>query len=93
MASHSRRGPRQKIQNSKVLNRLIQHVEGELKLDKSQVSAGLGLLKKVLPDLASVEVSGDPDRPLAFEEIRRTVVDTGNSDSEGVQAPAAAEPV
>jgi hypothetical protein len=27
---------RKKIQNSKVLNRLIQHVEGEIKLDSTQ---------------------------------------------------------
>jgi hypothetical protein len=84
---------RKKIQNSKVVNRLIQHVEGEIKLDSTQVTAGLGLLKKTLPDLASVEIAGDPERPLAFEEVRRTVVDIGHQDSEGVQAPAATEPV
>ena len=33
-------------------------------MSKSQVSAGLGLLKKVVPDLASTELTGDPDKPL-----------------------------
>ncbi len=46
---------RLKIQNSKVLQRLIGHVEADDGgfLSATQVSAGLGLLKKVLPDLAA----------------------------------------
>jgi hypothetical protein len=33
-------------------------------MSASQVSAGLGLLKKAMPDLQSVTHSGDPDNPL-----------------------------
>lgn len=60
---------RAKIQNSNILNALIEHVEGKREMTPTQVSAGLGLLKKCLPDLSSVEVSGDPDAPmrLVFE--------------------------
>ena len=52
---------RGKIQKSSILKALIQHAEGQREMSASQVSAGLGLLKKVLPDLQSVEstVHGD----------------------------------
>ena len=49
---------RVKIQNSNVLNALIEHAVGSREMQPSQVTAALGLLKKVLPDLAAVEVSG-----------------------------------
>ncbi len=46
---------RDRIQNSKIANQLISFVLGEIKLEPSQVTAALGLLKKVLPDLSSSE--------------------------------------
>jgi len=55
---------RQKIQSSNVLNSLINHVNGENKLEASQVSAGLGLLRKTLPDLSSTTLSGDAEKPI-----------------------------
>lgn len=48
---------RVKIQNSNILNALIEHVEGIREMSASQVTAGLGLLKKVLPDLAATAES------------------------------------
>lgn len=48
---------RVKIQNSNILNALIEHVEGVREMSASQVTAGLGLLKKVLPDLAATAES------------------------------------
>ena len=67
---------RGKIQNSNILNALIQHTEGKREMSASQVSAGLGLLKKALPDLQSVEstIHGDQtvrilaDKPLTEDE-------------------------
>jgi hypothetical protein len=44
---------RVKIQNSNILNALIEHVEGLREMSATQVSAGLGLLRKVMPDLAA----------------------------------------
>lgn len=53
---------RVKIQNSNILNALIEHVEGKRDMSPTQVSAGLGLLKKVLPDLAaSADMDNDGD--------------------------------
>lgn len=48
---------RVKIQNSNILNALIEHVEGRRDMTSTQVTAGLGLLRKVLPDLAAAAES------------------------------------
>lgn len=48
---------RVKIQNSNILNALIEHVEGKRDMSATQVSAGIGLLRKVLPDLSQSENS------------------------------------
>jgi hypothetical protein len=50
---------RVKIQNSNVLNALIEHVEGKRDMSATQVTSGVALLRKVLPDLASVTIDGD----------------------------------
>jgi hypothetical protein len=54
---------RVKIQNSNILNALIEHVTGEREMSSTQVSAGLGLLRKVMPDLANTTIEGG-DNPL-----------------------------
>ena len=46
---------RAKIANSSILNALIEHIEGRREMASTQVTAALGLLKKVMPDLSSVE--------------------------------------
>lgn len=55
---------RAKIQTSQLINRLEDHILNDLELKPTQVTAALGLLKKTLPDLANVEVSGDSDNPM-----------------------------
>lgn len=50
---------RVKIQNSNILKCLINHVEGSQEMSATQVTAGLGLLRKVLPDLAASADSGE----------------------------------
>lgn len=52
---------RTKIANSQILNRLVGHVEGTVTLDATQVTAGLGLLRKVLPDLQTTTLQGDEE--------------------------------
>lgn len=44
---------------SNILNALIEHVEGSREMSSTQVTAGLGLLRKALPDLSSVTMDGD----------------------------------
>lgn len=46
---------REKIRASQLVNRLENHVFGEIELDSTQVTAALGLLKKCVPDLRASE--------------------------------------
>ncbi len=55
---------RDKIKNSNILNALIEHACGDREMSATQVTAGLGLLKKVLPDVSSVTISGDDESPV-----------------------------
>lgn len=50
---------RVKIKNSNILNALIEHVEGKRDMSATQVSAGLGLLKKVMPDTTSIALTDE----------------------------------
>lgn len=50
---------RQKIQAAGIVNRLIDCVNGKVELAPAQVSAGMGLLRKVLPDLTATEIRGE----------------------------------
>lgn len=66
---------RTKIANSKILKHLIEHAEGTRDLSSSQVQAGLGLLRKVMPDLQYSENDTNlnhnyeiSDKPLTEEE-------------------------
>jgi len=43
---------------------------GDTRLTRTQAFIALALLKKVLPDLASVEVSGNPEKPLMVQVVR-----------------------
>lgn len=70
---------RVKIQNSNILNALIEHVEGIREMSASQVTAGLGLLRKVLPDL---QAQADADEG---GELRKM----GNMTDEELEAIAA----
>ena len=55
---------RAKIDTTTIVNKLINHVKGDLKLEASQIRAAEILLKKTLPDLSATELSQDPDRPI-----------------------------
>lgn len=55
---------RVKIQNSNILNALIEHVEGKREMSSTQVTAGVALLKKVLPDMQSLQHSGADGGPI-----------------------------
>ncbi|WP_376742501.1 hypothetical protein [Ensifer canadensis] len=67
---------RVKIQNSNILNALIEHIEGNRDMSATQVSAGLGLLRKVLPDVSSVEMKleGELDVTLTTKQQRDAAV-------------------
>ena len=72
------KGHRDAIQASMILSRLHAFIKvdpdnpkpGDIRMTRTQVHVALALLKKVLPDLASVEVSGNPDKPLMVQVVR-----------------------
>lgn len=60
---------RERIKTSQLLNRLHQFAFGEAELSQSQVRAIEILLKKTLPDLSNVEISGNADSPLIVKIV------------------------
>lgn len=55
--SHDQR-TREKIQTSQLVNRLQSFANGSIELSRDQIKAIEVLLKKSLPDLSAVEMSG-----------------------------------
>jgi hypothetical protein len=52
---------RVKIQNSNILNALIEHALGQREMSSTQVTTGLGLMRKVLPDLTNTTLEGSEE--------------------------------
>lgn len=79
---------RDKIRNSNILNALIEHTEGKREMSSSQVTAGLGLLRKVMPDLSQADVNHTVKRDATdysreeLVEILRNATDGGAGASE-----------
>lgn len=57
---------RQKIQASQLVNRLTDHAMGKIELEPTQVKAIEILLRKSVPDLSSVQHSGEGGGPMLF---------------------------
>lgn len=74
---------RTKIQASQILNRLQDHLDGSIELSATQVKVAEILLKKTLPDLQSIELSGDEDNPIRTVQRIELVALTGNDNSSG----------
>ena len=55
---------RARIQASQIINRLQSHVDGTVELSATQIKAAEILLRKRLPDLATLQISGDPQNPM-----------------------------
>jgi hypothetical protein len=66
---------RLKITNSNILNCLIEHAEGGREMSGTQVTAAIALLKKVMPDLAAVQHSGEDSGPMTVTFV--TVLEKG----------------
>lgn len=67
---------RDKIRNSNILNALVEHVEGKRDMSSSQVTAGLGLLKKVMPDLTYNENENTHDLSDPLKELLASVAES-----------------
>ncbi|HXC66181.1 MAG TPA: hypothetical protein VN638_02110 [Nitrospiraceae bacterium] len=60
---HSKRD-KDRIRASQLLNRLDSFANGKVKLSAAQVQAAKIVIGKVVPDLKSVEMAGDPEKPI-----------------------------
>lgn len=60
---------RDKIRNSNILNALVEHAEGSREMTGTQVTAALGLLKKVMPDLSAVDMHAEHDISDPLKEL------------------------
>ena len=57
---------RQKIRTTQLVNRLEKHALGEIAMEPTQVRAIEVLLRKSLPDLSAVTLSGDKENPVSM---------------------------
>lgn len=72
---------RAKIQASMLINRLTKCAMGEIKMTGDQIRAAEILLKKSVPDLQAVQLSGDVENPVkAVTEIRLVPLDGSRDD-------------
>ncbi len=69
---------RAKIQASQLINRLTDHALGDVELTSTQVRAIEILLKKSVPDLSAMELTGSDGGPVQHEQIVRKIVDSTN---------------
>lgn len=82
---------RERIRCAMLINRLEGVVAGRIVMSQSQVTAALGLLKKVLPDLKQVEVSGSIHQThehVAVSEARTRLSELLGERATGADAPA-----
>lgn len=52
------------ISASQLLNRLTSHAKGEIEMTQSQVNAARIVIGKAIPDLKTVELTGDAENPI-----------------------------
>jgi hypothetical protein len=73
---------RAKIQTSQLINRLESHALGNLDLSPTQIKAIEVLIRKTLPDLSAVAMTGEDGGPVELlQRIERHVIDPANPDS------------
>ena len=60
---------RNTISAKEIIEKLQNHCLGKMEMQATQISAAITLLKKVMPDLQGVELSGDPTKPVTVQEV------------------------
>lgn len=57
-----------------IIKRLTDHIDGEIEMATTQVTAALGLLKKSLPDLKATEITGADGQSLFPTDVNVNAV-------------------
>jgi hypothetical protein len=60
---------RAKIKAGNIIHQLDKLIAGQRDMPPHAVTAALGLLRKVLPDMANIQHSGDTDNPVTLRTI------------------------
>ena len=74
---------RAKIQVSNLIHRVNEYAMGNLSdedISSNRLNAIKLLLAKALPDLQSIEITGDADNPLTITTIERVIIDPKTTD-------------
>lgn len=58
---------KEKIRAGVIMQRLLSHVEGDSEMSSTQVKAADILLRKIVPDLARTELTGENGSAIKFE--------------------------
>lgn len=66
---------RARIRAGGIVKRLEDHVLGKVEMSASQVSAALGLLRKCVPDLSTMEHTGKDGGPIQHKVDEMTTLD------------------
>lgn len=82
---------RERIQVSAIVTRLQKHVAGKLEMSQTQIRAAEILLKKKLPDLASIEHTGEIVNRTAPEMTDAELASIAAAGSTGAADEAAGE--
>jgi hypothetical protein len=64
----------------KCLNKEYEDPDQKVEMSSAQVTAALGLIKKVVPDLSAVTHSGDDENPVAITAITLTAPNLNDDD-------------
>jgi len=76
---------RERIKSSQLINALVKHALGECEMSNTQVRAAEILLRKTIPDLSAIEMSGETtttfvvdSNPLSVDEWQTKHKPSGN---------------
>jgi hypothetical protein len=72
---------RRRIQTSQLINRLENHVLSNSEMSSTQLRAAEVLLRKTLPDVSAVEMTGEDNGPI------KMVIEWANSESQSTTNP------
>ena len=75
---------RKRIEVSNLITRVQKYANGELSdedISPNRLNAIKLLLNKALPDLQSIELTGDSSKPIAITEIKHTIIDPKNGNT------------
>ena len=79
---------RERIRAGQIIDQLQEHVGGLREMSATQVTAGLGLLRKVIPDAVAIQHSGDPEAPIVVASAQELMAKLRGEYDDPIETPA-----